>query len=74
MLKKIILRWIVRWRKCPSDRVQAIRKNCIYSPSCSAYMFLYIRRHGLFRGVWNGFFRLKKCDPKKHSGGKDPVP
>tara|TARA_Y100000768_G_C23870221_1_gene630087 strand:- start:694 stop:927 length:234 start_codon:yes stop_codon:yes gene_type:complete len=74
MLTKLALRLIVAWRKHPSDRIQRLRKNCIYSPSCSAYTFVYIRRFGLIKGLWNGAKRINRCNPKKFEGGKDPVP
>ncbi len=74
MLTKYILSLIIKWRKHPSQRIQSLRKNCIYSPSCSAYTFVYIRRFGLIQGLWNGFFRIKRCNPNKYQGGKDPVP
>tara|TARA_B100001750_G_C15170671_1_gene429089 strand:+ start:311 stop:523 length:213 start_codon:yes stop_codon:yes gene_type:complete len=70
----MVLRLIVSWRRCPSRRIQMLRKNCIYNPSCSAYTFVYIRRYGLIKGVWNGLLRIKRCNPKKHEGGVDPVP
>ena len=73
MLTRFILRLIVAWRKSPSQKIQRLRRNCIYSPSCSAYTFLSIRRHGLIQGLWSGLLRIKRCNPKKYSGGYDPV-
>jgi len=74
MITKCVLRLIIMWRRHPSYKVQRIRKNCIYSPSCSAYTFIYIRRFGLLIGLWNGFKRIKRCNAKKFVGGKDFVP
>ena len=74
MITRFILYLIIKWRKHPSSTVQRLRKNCIYTPSCSAYTFLYIRRFGLFVGLWNGLKRIKRCNAKKYDGGYDHVP
>jgi len=74
MLKRIALRLIVSWRRCPSSKVQKLRESCIYTPSCSGYTFIYIKRYGLVPGVWNGLLRIKRCNSTKYEGGKDPVP
>ena len=74
MLTKIVLRLIASWRACPSQKIQEVRNNCIYTPSCSAYTFIYIRRYGLIEGLWNGALRIKRCNPNKYEGGTDPVP
>jgi|TARA_A100001037_G_C14988455_1_gene561405 Uncharacterized conserved protein len=74
MLKRCALRMIIAWRKSPSAKIQKMRKGCLYTPSCSAYTFTYIRRHGLLRGAWNGLLRIKRCDARKYKGGHDPVP
>jgi putative component of membrane protein insertase Oxa1/YidC/SpoIIIJ protein YidD len=74
MLTRIVLRLIIAWRKSPSSKIQRMRKNCIYRPSCSAYTFIYIRRFGLFKGIWNGLLRIKRCNATKYLGGVDAVP
>jgi len=46
---------------------------CRFSPSCSSYAMLSIRRFGAVEGALLTFKRLAKCHPF-HSGGYDPVP
>ena len=50
-----------------------IPKSCKFTPTCSSYMILAIKRFGIFRGFFIGFKRILKCNPKSH-GGLDPVP
>jgi len=47
--------------------------HCRFYPSCSAYMYEAIERHGVLAGVLLGTWRLLKCHPF-HPGGFDPVP
>ena len=47
----------------------AIRKACLFTPSCSEYMRLSILKYGVFKGVKKGLHRLKKCRPP--NGGDD---
>ena len=46
---------------------------CRFTPSCSSYALLSIRRFGVIEGVFLMFKRLAKCHPF-HPGGYDPVP
>ncbi|MBQ2864067.1 MAG: membrane protein insertion efficiency factor YidD [Clostridia bacterium] len=47
--------------------------TCIYYPTCSSYMLLAIKEHGVFKGIWLGTKRIFRCTPK-HTGGLDLVP
>jgi len=38
-------------------------QKCAFSPSCSEYAFLSIKRHGLVIGVIDFFDRFSRCNP-----------
>jgi putative component of membrane protein insertase Oxa1/YidC/SpoIIIJ protein YidD len=40
---------------------EAVRRNCLFKPTCSEYMLLAIEKYGLFRGVLKSFGRFKRC-------------
>lgn len=46
---------------------------CIYSPSCSTYTLLAIKRFGVFKGARLGIKRILRCTPN-NEGGLDRVP
>ena len=46
--------------------------RCRFEPTCSAYAYEAIIRHGLLRGVALTMWRLLKCQPF-HRGGFDPL-
>ncbi len=47
---------------------------CRYVPSCSAYAFEAITRHGAARGSWYALRRLGRCHPFARHPFHDPVP
>ncbi|QIQ20219.1 membrane protein insertion efficiency factor YidD [Zophobihabitans entericus] len=47
--------------------------NCRFTPSCSQYAIIALRRFGLIKGSWLTLKRVLKCHPL-HEGGDDPVP
>ncbi len=51
----------------------ALPSACRYEPTCSAYAYTAVERHGLLRGGWLAAKRLARCQPWGGSG-YDPVP
>lgn len=50
-----------------------IPKSCKYTPSCSTYAIVAIKRFGLIEGIFLTARRILKCNPHSN-GGFDPVP
>lgn len=43
---------------------QQLTGECAFEQSCSDHMKAKIQRHGLFPGVYYGFFQWSSCDPR----------
>ncbi|MCL1998525.1 MAG: membrane protein insertion efficiency factor YidD [Turicibacter sp.] len=48
-------------------------ERCRFYPTCSEYMYMALVKHGLFKGLILGLYRLLRCNPLCKSG-YDPVP
>ena len=62
----VIIRFYRRWIS------PLLAPRCRFEPTCSAYAYEAIVRHGLLRGVALAMWRLLKCQPF-HRGGFDPL-
>ena len=69
-MKRVLLCLIGLYRRCVSPHLP---KRCKYYPTCSAYAMEAIRRHGAFKGLVLGLWRILRCNPFSQ-GGYDPVP
>ncbi len=47
--------------------------NCRYSPTCSEYGIIALKKHGVFKGSFLTVKRIIKCN-SLFKGGYDPVP
>ncbi|MCH2480396.1 MAG: membrane protein insertion efficiency factor YidD [Flavobacteriales bacterium] len=50
-----------------------IGPNCRYTPTCSQYSIISLKKHGIFLGLYLSIKRIIKCNPL-FKGGYDPVP
>lgn len=48
-------------------------RHCRFYPTCSAYTYEAIKKHGFLKGAFMGGRRLLKCHPF-HPGGVDLIP
>ncbi len=39
----------------------SLRQSCRFTPSCSEYMILAVRKYGVLRGIPKGIFRVLRC-------------
>lgn len=69
-VKKLMLGMIRWYQTCISPMHPGC---CRYTPTCSAYMMQAIEKHGPFRGLMLGLWRILRCNPFS-KGGYDPVP
>lgn len=48
--------------------------SCKFSPTCSEYTKLSLKKYGLFKGLKLSLKRIIKCHPIRKESGYDPVP
>jgi putative membrane protein insertion efficiency factor len=46
-------------------------RECIYTPTCSEYAILCMRKFGLLRGARYGWMRIRRCNGALFAGGED---
>jgi len=46
-------------------------RQCRFTPTCSEYFILAVKKYGALRGAFRGVLRICRCHPF-HPGGYDP--
>jgi putative membrane protein insertion efficiency factor len=67
---ELILLPIYFYRYCISPLTPP---SCRFTPTCSQYAVIAIKKYGVFKGGWLTLKRLSKCRPGG-GHGYDPVP
>ena len=57
-----------------SKAMPSLGVRCRFTPSCSRYGEVVLRRYGLARGGWMAFRRVLRCGPWTPLGTQDPPP
>jgi uncharacterized protein len=70
MIARLLILAARGWQIGPSAMLPP---SCRYTPSCSAYAIVAIRRYGALAGGWMAVKRLCRCHPWG-GFGHDPVP
>jgi putative membrane protein insertion efficiency factor len=70
MIKKVLL-FLIRCYQVGISPL--LGSHCRFLPTCSAYTYEAISKHGAIKGIFLGIKRILKCHPF-HPGGHDPVP
>ncbi|MEI6259732.1 MAG: membrane protein insertion efficiency factor YidD [Deltaproteobacteria bacterium] len=66
----MIQEWLVKFIRCYQVVAPSrLRDACRFTPSCSEYMILSLRRYGLFCGAMRGIYRVFRC--RVPNGGVD---
>ncbi len=69
-MRTIVLALIIGYRRFISPVTPA---TCRFYPSCSAYAYEAVAKHGAINGVLLAVRRVVRCNPW-NAGGVDPVP
>lgn len=70
-MKKLFLVLIRFYQRCISPCFPA---RCRFYPTCSAYAYEAISKHGATKGGWLALKRLLRCHPFYQGDLYDPVP
>jgi putative membrane protein insertion efficiency factor len=70
MIRNIVMFFIWLYQKTISPHLGS---HCRYYPTCSAYAYEAVQKHGAYKGSVFALKRVLRCHPF-HKGGYDPVP
>ncbi len=70
-LKIYSIKLINFYQKCLSPMIEKFLKyfgllrnnSCVFYPTCSEYTKEAIKKYGIFKGIFLGFWRILRCHP-----------
>lgn len=65
-----ILIWPVRFYQAAISPM--LGPKCRYTPTCSEYFILAVKKYGPFRGALKGIWRILRCNPFSRGGTDYP--
>ena len=70
---KLLIGVVRIYQLCISPILLAITgPTCRFTPSCSDYAILALRKYGAIKGTWYAIHRICRCQPFS-KGGYDPI-
>ena len=72
MIKKIIIKIILFYKRNISVFLKAHGVECKYYPTCSDYSLQAVKKYGVIKGCFLSIIRILKCNPFS-KGGYDPL-
>lgn len=73
-MKEAVKRFLLSMIKGYQTYISPQRPGCCrYTPTCSQYTMEALEKHGIWRGILLGAWRILRCNPFS-KGGYDPVP
>ena len=65
-MKKVVLKILVFYKKYISGI--GIGNHCRFTPTCSEYTYLAVKKYGVIKGLFLGGKRILKCNPLSKGG------
>jgi len=69
--KNILLSIINFHKKRTSPMLNKLHFNCQFTPSCSEYSRIVIKKYGVVKGGFKSIYRLMRCNPFNKNKGDD---
>ncbi|MDD3002877.1 MAG: membrane protein insertion efficiency factor YidD [Candidatus Shapirobacteria bacterium] len=65
-MKTVVLKMLVFYKKYISG--MEIGNHCRFTPTCSEYTYLAVKKYGVVKGLFLGVKRILKCNPLSKGG------
>jgi putative membrane protein insertion efficiency factor len=65
-MKNIVLKILVFYKKYISGT--GIGNHCRFTPTCSEYTYVAVKKYGVIKGLFLGLKRVSRCNPLSKGG------